>query len=284
LPWGDIESSEGERRWALADRQIAWCKANGLAVCAGPILQFDRHGIPDWLYLFEDDFESLLAAMNDFAEAALVRYRDSVDIWLCAGRANTAAVLALGEEEIVRVVAELIERCTTLASQSPLLVSIEQPWAEYAAHREVDVPPLNFADLLLRAKLGLTGLMLEINMGYHPGGTMPRDIIEFNRRLDLWSGLEVPIYVSVCVPSGSEPDPLARRRVQSLAGGGPTASQEAWVDRYVRLIAAKPYVQGVFWNQLSDNRPHDFPNGGLFDRRGRPKPALDVLATVRRHA
>ena len=28
---------------------------------------------------------------------------------------------------------------------------------------------------------------------------------------------------------------------------------------------AKPAVQGVIWNQLRDNQPHDFPHGGLFD-------------------
>lgn len=281
LPWRDIESSEGARRWELADRQIAWCKANGLAVCAGPLLQLDPQSLPDWLYLFEGDFESLVSAINEFTEAAVRRYRDQVDVWICGSRANTADILALGEEEIIRLSAGLIERTRSLSQQSQVIVSFDQPWVEYAARRQVDVPPLHFADLLIRADLGLSGLMLEINMGYHPGGTFPRDLVEFSRQLDLWSVLDVPLYISVCVPSSDEPDPLARRQVECLVGGGPVASQEAWIADFIPLIMAKPYVQGVFWNQLSDSRPHDFPNGGLFDRQGRPKDSLAALASVR---
>ncbi len=281
LPWTDIESSEGARRWELADRQVAWCKANGLAVCAGPLLQLDPQSLPDWLYLFEGDSDSLVSAINEFAEAAVARYRDQVDVWICTSRANTADILALGEEEIVRLSAGLIERTKSLSRQSQVIVSFDQPWMEYAARRQVDVPPLHFADLLIRADLGLSGLMLEINMGYHPGGTFPRDLVEFSRQLDLWSVLDVPLYISLCVPSSDEPDPLARRQVECLVGGGPVASQEAWIADFIPLIMAKPYVQGVFWNQLCDSRPHDFPNGGLFDRRGRPKDSLAALASVR---
>lgn len=280
LPWCDIESSEGRRRWELADRQIAWCKANGLAVCAGPLIEFDRHGLPDWLYLFEGDFESLVAAITEFAEAAVVRYRDRVDFWLCASRANTADVLDLGEEEFLRITAELVERTKNLSPQTPLIVSLDQPWVEYAARRQVDVPPLHFADLLIRADLGLSGIMLEINMGYQPGGTYPRDIVEFSRQLDIWAGLEMPIYLSLCTASQSTADDLARRQVKTIVGGGSTTSQETWIARYVPLAMAKPYVQGVFWNQLLDGRAHDFPHGGLFDRQGRSKPSLAALASI----
>ena len=281
LPWRDIESSEGARRWDLADRQIAWCKANGLAVCAGPLLQLDPQSLPDWLYLFEGDFESLVSAISEFVEAAVIRYRDQVDVWICASRANTAEILDLSEEEIVRLSAELIERIRSLSRQSQIVTSFDQPWVEYASRRQVDVPPLHFADLLMRANLGLSGLMLEINMGYHPDGTFPRDIVEFSRQLDLWSVLGMPLYVTLCVPSSDQPDALARRRAKCLIGGGPVASQEAWIADFIPLILAKPYVRGVFWNQLSDGRPHDFPNGGLFNRQGRPKNALAALAAVR---
>jgi hypothetical protein len=46
-------------------------------------------------------------------------------------------------------------------------------------------------------------------------------------------------------------------------------------------MLAKGAVQGVFWNQLRDSVPHDFPRAGLFDDRGRPKPGLRALAALR---
>ena len=50
----------------------------------------------------------------------------------------------------------------------------------------------------------------------------------------------------------------------------------------VPMLLAKPAVQGIFWNQLADNFPHDFPHGGLIDAAGNPKPAIDALRKLRR--
>jgi hypothetical protein len=37
----------------------------------------------------------------------------------------------------------------------------------------------------------------------------------------------------------------------------------------------------VFWNQMRDDVPHDFPHGGLFDAQGLPKPALEAIIELR---
>ena len=48
------------------------------------------------------------------------------------------------------------------------------------------------------------------------------------------------------------------------------------------MLLTKPAVQGIFWNQLADNVPHDFPHGGLIDAEGKPKPALEALRNLRK--
>jgi hypothetical protein len=53
------------------------------------------------------------------------------------------------------------------------------------------------------------------------------------------------------------------------------------VRRYVTLLLAKPYVDGILWNQLRDAELHEFPHGGLFDADDHPKPALRQLASLR---
>ncbi len=47
------------------------------------------------------------------------------------------------------------------------------------------------------------------------------------------------------------------------------------------MLLAKQQVQAIFWNQLSDGVPHDFPHGGLFDATGTAKPALAALRSLR---
>lgn len=280
--WREIEAGEGSHYWAVCDKQIEWCRTHGLTVCCGPLLQLDPRALPDWLYLWEDDFDNIIAFVSDFITAAVKRYRGKVDVWQCAGRLNSADLLSLSEEEKLRLAACAIEATHSIDPDAPAVISFDQPWGEYMSHREMDFPPLHFADALIRAGLNLTGLTLEINLDYHPGGTLPRTTLEFSRQLDYWSTLGLPLSVSLTVPSASHDDPLAQRRVKLPPGSWSAKAQQAWVARYVPLILSKPYVQGVIWNQLRDSQPHDFPHGGLFDLRRQAKPALRTLASIRR--
>jgi len=279
--WRDSETTESRFSWSVTDRQVEWCRAHRLKVLAGPLLLLAPRALPDWLCLFEDDFESVLDFVSTFIRTTVERYRGKVDCWVCAGQVNTAEVLGLSEQERLRLVARTVELVYALDPNTPAIVSFDQPWAEYMRQRASDFPPLHFADALVRAELGLAGLMLEINVGYHPGGTLPRHILEFNRQLDAWSALGLPLWLSLCVPNAYHDDPLARRSVKMPPGSWTSAIQQEWVAKFVPLALAKPAVRGVIWNQLGDSRPHDFPHGGLFDDRRHAKPALRTLATLR---
>ncbi len=280
--WRDVETTEGSSSWSVSDKQIKWCRAHGLKVLAGPLLMLDPQALPDWLYLFEDDFDNLLDSVLAFVRGAVERYRGSVDYWICAGRVNTAEVLSLSEQERLRLVAHIVELVRSLDPDTPVLVSFDQPWAEYMRQQESDFPPLHFADALMRAGSGLSGLMMEMNVGYSPGGTLLRHSLEFNRLLDAWSSFGLPLWLSLSAPSADHEDPLAHHPAAVLSGSWTPAAQQAWVARCVPLSLAKLMVRGVLWNQLRDSAPHDFPHGGLFDVRRHAKPALRTLASIRR--
>lgn len=281
ISWCDVETTEGQFSWTTSDRQIEWCRAHGLKVLAGPLFELDPHALPHWLYLFEDDVESVRDFAANFVRAAVERYRGKVDYWICAGRVNTAEVLSLSEPERLRLVAQTVELARSLDPDTPVLVSFDQPWAEYMGRHESDFPPLHFADALIRAGLGLAGLMLEINVGYSPGGSLLRHPLEFSRLLDTWSLLGLPLWLSLSAPSAFHEDPLAGHPSTVAPGSWTATAQQAYIARFVPLCLAKPLVQGVLWNQLRDSEPHDFPHGGLFDDRRHPKPALRTLTTIR---
>jgi len=281
LVWREIQTSEGKLDWSISDKQVEWCRANDLTICAGPLLQFDDHSLPDWLYMCEGDYDTILDFASEFVQAAVRRYRGKVALWSCAGRVNTADILSLTEEERVRLAARAIEAVHSLDPNTSAVISLDQPWGEYLAQRKNDLPPLHFADALVRAGLGVSGVLLEMNIGYANGGSLPRDPLELSRLLDYWSILGVPLCVALTVPSASNADLLAQRRLTPLAGNWSVKSQQAWVTQYLPLMLAKPFINGVFWNQLRDFEPHDFPHGGLFDLRRHPKPALRQIASLR---
>lgn len=58
--WRDVEAIEGAFDWSDCDRRLEWCRGQGVRTCLGPLLQLDARGLPDWVYMWEDDFESLM--------------------------------------------------------------------------------------------------------------------------------------------------------------------------------------------------------------------------------
>ena len=80
---------------------------------------------------------------------------------------------------------------------------------------------------------------------------------------------------------GVDGDPLARSPSRPIQPECTPRTQQAWLNRYLPIVLAKTYVQGILWTQLHDHAPHDFAHGGLFDLRRHPKPALRTLASMR---
>ena len=284
LTWRQIEAVEGRRNWDAADAQVAWAQSAGLRVSAGPLLELDDRGVPDWTYLWEGDFNSLMAFMLDHIRAVVERYRGKIHLWQVAARMTHGRTLGLNEEARLQVAAKAISTVRQLDPTTPIVVTFDQPWAEYLAHEHLDLAPLHFADALVRADLGLSGVGLELNMGYHPGGSLQRGPLAISRLVDTWSLLELPILVALTFPSSAADDPQASGKVRVFRGAEDEVtpeSQREWINRHVPLLLAKNVVQVVLWNQLSDAAPHHYPHAGLFDADEKPKPALETLKKIR---
>lgn len=284
--WRAIEAVEGRRNWAQTDAQIDWARNAGLRICAGPLLELDDRGLPDWTYLWEGDFDNLLAFMLDHVRAVIERYRGKVHLWQAAARVTHGHALGLSEEARLQLTAKVIATVRELDPSRPLVVTFDQPWAEYLAYEHLDLAPLHFADALVRADLGLSGLGLELNIGYQPGGSLPRGPLAISRLIDTWSLLELPLMVMITLPSSAADDPQASSKtgvVCSREGEISPDSQRQWIEEHVPMILAKAPVQIVLWNQLSDAAPHYYPHGGLFDMADRPKPALFALSQIRQN-
>jgi hypothetical protein len=284
LAWRSIEAVEGRRDWDDVDAQIEWAHAAGLRVCAGPILELDDRGVPDWTYLWEGDFDNLLGFMLEHVRAVVERYRGKVHLWQVASRMTHGHALGLDEESRLQLAAKAITTMRQLDPTTPLVVSFDQPWAEYLASEHLDLAPLHFADALVRADLGLAGIGLEINVGYHPGGSLPRGPLAMSRLIDTWSLLELPLLVSLTLPSSPGDDPNANGKARVFSGGENHVSPESqreWIERLVPLLLAKNAVQVLMWNQLTDAAPHHYPHAGLFDASNKAKPALEALRKIR---
>ncbi len=284
--WPDVEPKQGEFQWDAIDRLVAWGQENNLRLCMGPLVQMDKHLLPDWLFL-DDGYEEVQASVLNFVEAVVKRYQGKVQLWHVTSRMNQDGAFAYSEEQRLRLVVEAVDRVRASDNRTPMVVSFSQPWAEYIARKDQELTPINFADTLVRGELGLAGVGLEIHYGYWPGGTLPRDMLEVSRQLDRWSQIGVPMIVFVAAPSSMGADALARHPashplVDLRAGGINPAWQQSIVQRIFPVLLAKQTVQAIVWEAWQDNQPHELQSAGLHDTAGHAKPALQTLISLRR--
>jgi hypothetical protein len=284
--WRNVETEAGQYSWEEYDQLIDWANENNLRVCGGPLLQLDARTLPDWLYLWEDDWEELQSYFASWVNAVVERYRSRVQLWNVAARINVPGALKIDEEHTLRLTVEAVDMVRSLDPRTPVIVSFDQPWSEHLAERDRDLPPTHFADTLARSELGVAGFGLEFNWGYWPQGTPPRDLVELSRLIDRWSALGHPLLVSFVAPSSGAVDPQARHPAAPLVDEEAQIPSPNWqeevVERCFPVLLAKNSVQAIVWNQWTDTHPHEFAHGGLIDASGKAKPALKSLAHLRR--
>jgi hypothetical protein len=200
---------------------------------------------------------------------------------------NTNGVPSLSDEQRLRLTALAIETTRLADPRTPVMVSVDQPWAEYMLNDQTGLWPMRFAEMLVRADLGVAGIGLEINLGYWPGGTLPRDMLEISDHIDQWSVLGMPLILLLAIPSSDLDDPHASGDAGvplplALDGGLSLESQKRQVERLATMLLAKQCVQALVWNQVFDSMPHKFAHAGMFDTSCMPKPSLSSLISVRR--
>ena len=285
-PWRTISPTEGQNRWETFDAQLAWANKHRLALHAGPLIDLRADALPDWLCLWDGDFDAILNLAVELVRQAVARYRGKIPAWTLIHRVGSSEVLGLGEEDQVRLAARLLQVARHVDPAAQFLVGVDRPWGEWLGQSKFQLGPLHLADYLARSELGLSGIELEVALGYTPPGSGLRDLFEFSRLLDLYALINLPLYVNLALPSSLADDPKADRSVRPSPGDWPDDLDEAaharWASGFVALAAAKPFVRSVTWWQPTDGLPHPYPNAGLLRDDHSPKPLADWMKTFRK--
>lgn len=302
---GDIEATRFDEAVSIIDEQIEWARNHGLRVFGGPFLNLQSHAIPKWFYLF-NDFDSLYRTAVEHATKLVDRYRGRIHLWNTASGLNAPNPLGLNDEQVLQLAVGVIQAVRRSDPKTPVILSIDAPWAEYLSAKPDGISPLHFADALVRADLGLSGLGLELNLNFWPTGSLPRDLVDISDLVDHWNILGLPLLITVTTPCGIANDAMATAKCNVVSNwkyqrsesiGEPysgssvdevskdsarTSPMSANGLEVVRMLLAKNNVHGIIWNQLSDRAPHAFPNSGLIDAHGVQRSMLEGLVQLRR--
>jgi hypothetical protein len=286
VKWNQIAPSEGQYRWDILDAQLAWCRRTNLTIEAGPLIEFRQGALPDWIWLWSGDAETIGGLVADFVRQTVQRYRGKIPHWHVVHRAASGEILGLTEEDQIRIAARAVQVARQSDPSAQLSIGVDRPWAEWMGSSHFQLGPLHLCDYLLRADLGVSGVALEIAPGFSSPGSHLRDLFEYSKLLDLFSLLNVPLSVWMALPSAAGPDSNADPNVRIEASQWPTTIDESvqatWGAKWLALTVAKPFVRTVNWLQASDATPHFYPHAGLIRPDLTPKPLHAWLKMLRK--
>jgi hypothetical protein len=289
MRWVDMEPTEGRYVFSKTDRWIEWAiRTARLPLVGGPIVDFRRGCVPEWLYIWEHDYETLRELVYEHVKTLVTRYRRTVGTWTVASGLHVSSNFTLSLEQVMDLTRLAVMVVRKLQPSAKVQVQIDQPWGEYfAVSNTRAMPPLMYAEMLGQAGVNPDLFALRIEMGQAEAGRSTRDLMALSALLDRFAGLERPISVAaVSAPSAPpEPDDLGLSGEQDPGHWrrpwSPEA-QAAWMTRVLAVCASKPYVHSVAWHEMYDAaKPGDDRHDGLLDRDLKPKPALTRLAEIR---
>jgi len=279
LNWRELEVSEGRYHWDPVDKWMDWASKEKKPIVAGPLLDFSKRAMPDWMSVWQNDYDTCRDMVYDHAEKVVDRYKGVVGMWnVCTGlNTNDNFTFTIDQMlDLTRMTALLVRHSRKGARA---MIELAEPFGEHVAFNRHSVHPVAFVERLVRQGVRLDAVGVQMLFGRRTHGRATRDIMQLSNMLDRFFLLEIPILVSAMgVPSKTED-----------AHGGSwhepwsPEQQSKWISRMFGVCLSKPFVETLFWTDLYDHPHADLPGAGLITDTGKPKAALQRLVSLRRH-
>ncbi len=280
LNWKELEVKEGKYQWDVVDRWMEWAAKQGKPVVAGPLLNFSKDAIPDWMHVWQNDYDTCRDMCFDHIEQVVTRYQSHVGVWNIACGLNTNDnFFTFTIEQMLDLTRMAVLRVRQHKKNARAMMELAQPFGEHTAFNRDSIHPISFIERLVQEGVRLDAVGVQLLFGSRAPGKATRDLMQISSLLDRFFLLEIPILISnMGVPS--EP-------IDSLGGNwhepwSPTI-QAQWISRMFASCLSKPFVESIFWADLFDHLGADLPLAGLINDAGQAKPALNRLVQLRRH-
>ena len=283
MRWIDLEPGEGKYDFASTDRWIEWAvRVSKVPITGGPLVDLRASGIPEWLYIWENDYETLRDLVYEHVNAIVTRYRRTVTRWTVCSGLHVNTNFKLSFEQIMDLTRLCVLAVKKLHPQGKIQVEIAQPWGEYHADHKRSLPPLMYAEAVAQSGLPVDALGVRVQMGRAAPGQATRDLMAISAMLDQYALFGKPLAVSALGVPSSPGEPFEGRVGGTWRAGWTDAGQANWLAKVVALCLSKPYTQSVCWQDLSDaSAKCEMPGGGLVGSTGAPKPAMHALAAIK---
>jgi hypothetical protein len=288
MSWKQLQPEEGAFNTDALDEWVETLSRKRVPIIAGPLIDLNEGQVPDWLFIWEHDFDTLRDLAYEFVQKVVHRYRKAVAVWNVASGFQTNRALTLNFEQIIELTRLLVAHVKNMLPQARTLITITHPFGEYHARATPSVPPMLYAEMVAQAGINFEAFGLEMEMGVPAPGRYLRDLFQISCMLDRFSTMGRPLFLTaIGAPGRNTPDPTdsSEGHLDPANGGRwhrpwDPQLQAEWMEQVYRVALSKPFVESVAWANLAD-MGHTLPGGGLFDDMMQPKPVFERLHKLR---
>ena len=289
LNWKSIEPKEQEYNLDSIESWMKYLATQNIAIKAGPLISLAEQHVPDWLFIWEHDFETLRDLVCQHVRMLVTRFGKYVRYWGAVAGLNRHNCLNLTFDQLVELTRLTAETIKKAAPKAKVVIDLVQPWGEYYARGPRTIPPQLYIDFAGQSNVPFDAIGIEILCGVNEEGFYCRDLMQISALLDKYANLGKPIHISaVQAPSATAPDNWDQwRGARSAAEGGVWHEpwnerlQADWLEAFYTIAASKPFVETICWRDLADYEGHCLPHGGLMHNNLTPKPAFHALTNFR---
>jgi hypothetical protein len=288
MTWKRMQPQEQTFVTEQVDSWIEYLSKRRIPVIGGPLICLDDAHMPDWAFIFENDFDTLREMAYEYVHKVTHRYRKAVAMWnVCAGLHKRGS-FGLTFEQTIELTRLLVSQVKTIIPGARTLITVTHAFGEYNARSPHSVPPMLYAEMVTQAGITFEAFGLELEMGIPAAGHFTRDLFQLSCLLDKFSTLGRPVFLTgICAPgrAGVDPSDISDGRMDPARAGRwrrpwDPKLQAEWMEAVYHLALSKPYVESIAWSNLADLHP-TMPGGGLLDDALQPKPSFLKLQEMR---
>ena len=288
MGWKQLQPQENAFATDPVDDWIETLSRKRVPAIAGPLIRLGADQVPDWMVIWEHDFDMLRELAYEYVQKVVTRYRRGVAVWNVASGVATNSSFTLSFEQIIELTRLLVTQVKSILPNARTIVTINQPYGEYLARGRSAVSPIQYAEFVTQAGINFDAFGLEIEMGVPTPGMFVRDLFQISTMLDKYGALGRPVFLTaVGCPGRWLPDPsdTSEGRLDPSSAGQwhrpwDPELQAEWMEAVYQVALSKPFVESIAWGNLADLH-QTMPGGGLLDDMLRPKPAFNKLRQLR---
>lgn len=274
--WRDIQTDEKTTSYDATDRWMKTCRKAKAAVRGGPVLNFGVQSVPDWMHVWENDYDVIAGFAREHVRRTVQRYAGQIGTWIAASGLHADNVFAFNFEQIIDLTRMAANITRQAAPEAQVVIDLTQPWGEYFARNQRTAPPMLYAEIAVQSGISFDAFGLQFVFGLDSDGFHPRDMLQISSLIDRLANLGKPIHITAAtVPSSAAPTGTADRPWSD-------SLQADWFADFGAVALSKPYVESICLQTLTDGVCTGIPGGGVLHADLTPKPAFERLAELHR--